>query len=80
MIVLALKLLVFGAFWLEVSSKRPADAISVFVAGEGGYYCHKIPYLFRTNSGSLLAFAEGRGKDGRAACDDFAVSFYCLLI
>lgn len=40
--------------------------------GEGGYYCHKIPYLFRTSSNVLLAFAEGRGLHGRSACDDFA--------
>ncbi len=55
---------------------RPVDAITVFSQGEGGYYCHKIPYLYRTNQGTLLAFAEGRGRDGRASCDDFAVRIW----
>lgn len=52
----------------------PVDSVLVFSRGEGGYYCHKIPYLLRTLSGVLLAFAEGRGKDGRDTCDDFNVS------
>jgi hypothetical protein len=51
----------------------PTDAVTVFVKGEGGYYCHKIPYLYRTANNVLIALAEGRGKDGRDACDDFSV-------
>jgi sialidase-1 len=50
----------------------PEDASLVFVKGEGGYYCHKIPYLYKTTSNVLIALAEGRGKDGREACDDFS--------
>jgi len=54
------------------SSSAPSDAIKVFVRGEGNYYCHKIPTLYRTSENVLLAFAEARGKDGREACDDFS--------
>ena len=50
----------------------PLDSSLVFIHGEGGYYCHKIPYLLRTMSNVLIAFAEGRGKYGRTACDDYA--------
>ena len=50
----------------------PEDASLIFVKGEGGYYCHKIPYLYRTASNVLIALAEGRGKDGRESCDDFS--------
>lgn len=53
-------------------STAPVDSTKVFVRGEGGYYCHKIPYLYRTVSNILIALAEGRGKDGREACDDFS--------
>eukprot|EP01036_Dinobryon_divergens_P024786 gene24786-33264_t len=52
--------------------KAPTDAVTVFQRGEGGYYCPKIPYLLLTSSGALIAFAEGRGRNGRSACDDFA--------
>jgi hypothetical protein len=61
------------SFHLTVGN-RPLDSVVVFAKGEGGYFCHKIPYLYRTSSGTLLALAEGRGRDGRASCDDFAVS------
>ena len=55
--------------------KAPTDAVTVFQRGEGGYYCQKIPYLLLTSSGALIAFAEGRGRNGRSACDDFAVCY-----
>ena len=32
----------------------------------------KIPYLFRTQVGTLIAMSEARGKDGRNSCDDFS--------
>jgi hypothetical protein len=57
-----------------IRAERPDTSVVVFAKGEAGYYCHKIPYLFRTQSGSLIALAEGRGKDGRTTCDDFSVS------
>ncbi len=61
--------------------KSPTDSVLVFQKGEGGYYCHKIPYLFRTVSNVLIAMAEGRGRDGRTSCDDFSViiTFFILL-
>lgn len=60
------------ALHYAVVSTAPEDALVVFTRGEGGYYCHKIPYLLRTFSGILIALAEGRGSDGREACDDFS--------
>jgi sialidase-1 len=54
------------------SGSAPDDATKVFVKGEGGYFCHKIPTLFSTTDNVLLAFAEARGKNGREACDDFS--------
>ncbi len=54
-------------------STAPVNSVVVFAKGEGGYYCHKIPYLLVTASNTLIAFAEARGKDGRASCDDFSV-------
>ena len=66
-------------------SAAPPDAVKVFVKGEAGYYCHRIPYIYRTASNVLIAMAEGRGKDGRSSCDDFSVSvrikfrFYCYI-
>jgi hypothetical protein len=65
-------LLVLALVLLEGHCKAP-DAVTVFQRGEGGYYCQKIPYLLLTSSGALIAFAEGRGRNGRSACDDFAV-------
>eukprot|EP01031_Cornospumella_fuschlensis_P025205 gene25205-30446_t len=50
----------------------PDGSVVVFTKGEGGYYCHKIPYLFSTLNGTLIALAEGRGRNGREACDDFS--------
>jgi hypothetical protein len=67
-------LFIIIAFILVIEGKRPLTSTVVFSKGEGNYYCHKIPYLYRTISGSLIALAEGRGKDGRASCDDFSVS------
>ena len=50
--------------------KPPIDAVAVFVRGESGYFCIKIPYLFYTHSGVLLALAEARGLNG-SSCNDF---------
>lgn len=47
-------------------SQGPADLNYVFTAGESGYTCFRIPAMLVTQSGDLLAFAEGR-KNG---CSD----------
>ena len=41
--------------------------VDVFVAGEEGYYCIKIPDLVVTKNGSLLAFGEARV----GSCSDY---------
>ena len=61
-------------------AEAPEGSVVVFAKGEGGYYCHKIPYLLVTKSNSLLAFAEARGKDGRTTCDDFTVRMCKVLL
>jgi hypothetical protein len=69
-------LIVLVSLLVYTLADRPRDSVVVFAKGEGGYYCHKIPYLYRTLSNTLIAFAEGRGKDGRTTCDDFSVSYF----
>ncbi len=59
---------------ITIQGKAPFDSTVVFVKSEGGYYCHKIPYLLKTSQGTLIALAEGRGREGRESCDDFSVS------
>eukprot|EP00759_Apiculatamorpha_spiralis_P057337 PhF_6_TR8606/c0_g1_i1/m.13420/K01186/NEU1; sialidase-1 len=49
---------------LSVSAQQQVD---VFVMGEGPYYCIKIPYLFRTARGTLIALAEARYN----SCSDY---------
>jgi sialidase-1 len=66
---------IFFLFILSCSTiiaSAPAGSIVVFERGEGGYYCHKIPYIQQTTSGALLAFAEARGAYGRESCDDYS--------
>lgn len=78
MTLTALALLLLPLMSSAAVATRPSDAVQVFAKGEGGYYCLKIPYLYRTSNGTLIALAEGRGRDGRQACDDFSVCV-CLL-
>ncbi len=41
--------------------------VDVFVAGEGGYFCIKIPSLVVTHNGTLLATGEARHVN----CSDY---------
>lgn len=67
-------ILLLIAFVLCVSSSIIAEAenqrVDVFIIGEGGYYCIKIPYLFNTMKGTLLALGEAR----YLSCSDFAAT------
>ena len=48
-----------------LAAPTPApNNVTVFSLGEAGYFCIKIPYLIRTQAGTLIAFAEARGKVG----------------
>lgn len=45
---------------------KPLQPVPVFVNGEDGHACYRIPAIVRTVGGDLLAFAEGR----RDSCSD----------
>lgn len=49
------------------SSFNHSTPVDVFVKGEDGYFCVKIPALLVTKSGVLLAFGEAR----RDSCSDY---------
>ena len=57
-----------------VCHSAPATNVTVFAKGEAGYYCIKIPTLFATKGGQLLAFAEARGKLGPYGCADWSAT------
>ncbi|MDH4389274.1 MAG: sialidase family protein [Fimbriimonas sp.] len=42
-------------------------AVTVFASGESGFNTYRIPALFRTTKGSLVAFAEARASQADAA-------------
>lgn len=60
-------------FHSYLPAKKPSSAqsslpeIPVFINGQDGYNCYRIPAIVKAPSGELLAFAEGRKKD----CGDF---------
>lgn len=76
---LPLLAIIVGCLISNAICYAPSGSVKVFVKGEAGYYCHKIPYLLRTHSNTLIAVAEGRGKFGRTACDDYSVSELLFL-
>ncbi|NNE34179.1 MAG: exo-alpha-sialidase [Rhodothermales bacterium] len=58
-------LLLLAACGIQQSS--PLTEQQIFVNGEDGYECFRIPAIVRSTDGSLLAFAEGRVN----GCNDF---------
>ena len=55
--------LLFSFFILRVLSNPIDSAQTIFLAGEAGYQCFRIPAIITSVDGSLLAFAEGRKKN-----------------
>ena len=53
----------------EGAPADPIFSIDVFKAGEQGYDCFRIPSLLFTSKGTLLAFAEGRGRQSKSCAD-----------
>ncbi|HSU56221.1 MAG TPA: sialidase family protein, partial [Candidatus Dormibacteraeota bacterium] len=43
-----------------LSANLRDSVVPVFVAGEDGYSCYRIPSLLTTKTGTLLAVADGR--------------------
>lgn len=54
------------ACMLQAYGHSSSTAADVFVSGEEGYTCYRIPVLFRLPNGDIALYAEGR-KDN---CDD----------
>lgn len=46
----------FGIAWVVFGD----DQSTVFVSGQDGYACYRIPAIVKAGSGNLIAFAEGR--------------------
>lgn len=52
--------------------------IDVFTQYEEGYECFRLPALLYTSTGTLLAFAEGRGQRTRS-CSDTATDVAVVM-
>ena len=68
-ITLAASIFISGSISSRAPSNGNVTQTEVYTAGEGGYYCFRIPALLRTNKGTLLAFAEGRGQHTGSCAD-----------
>ncbi|MFX0102140.1 MAG: exo-alpha-sialidase [Candidatus Hodarchaeota archaeon] len=53
------------------------EKITLFLAGDGGFYNFRIPVLVRTKKGALIAFAEAREDDGSDWAHSALVSRRC---
>ena len=53
-------LLLFSLLLLNCTTPNQIFENSVFLNGEGGYACYRIPAIIQTPQGTLMAFAEGR--------------------
>ena len=63
----ALAITVTAAVTAATEVAAAAAKVDVFTKGEAGYYCVKIPSLLTLQSGTLLAFGEGR----YGSCSDY---------
>jgi sialidase-1 len=60
-------LLLSAVFIIHCTPPNPSFQNQVYLNGEGGYDCYRIPALLQTPQGTLMAFAEGR----KSGCSDF---------
>lgn len=60
-------LLLSAVFIIHCTPPNPSFENQVYLNGEGGYACYRIPALLQTPQGTLMAFTEGR----KTGCSDF---------
>ena len=64
-------LILFSLIWFPLALMAQEGQyfreIPLFINGQDGYACYRIPAIIRTPNGDLLAFAEGRVN----GCSDF---------
>jgi sialidase-1 len=65
---LILALFITTTIGTAIAEPSPYHEVDVFTIGEAGYFCIKIPYIFTTFNGTMLALGEGR----KTSCSDFA--------
>lgn len=68
---MAFKAILFGIITCIVGASASSDILAtagttkvdVFISGQAGYFCFKIPTVFQAFDGTLLAFSEARGGE-----------------